>query len=331
MIKLFEQHLKKFVVAAIAIIVALCFILLGSCGKNKAPKGSAENPVRFYFMPLKGEDVFNKYSPKLEQFIEANAGLAVEMVYTPDFITIVEAFGNKRCDAAFTNTLGYLMAHDWAKAEAYLKTLYGDVYDTYRGEILVKADSGIADVKELEGKTVAFADPFSAGGYLYALKLLNDKGVKPKKVVFAGGHSKAVEMLYKGEVDAAATYHERPTLSGEDRDARTELLKKYPDIIAKIKILALTDEIPTGPIALAEKLPSDVKTRLAGAVLGFARSPEGREALYNLYNVTGLAVASDSDYDGVRKTLKDLGKSVEEVVPGGVTFYKINSGSWLQY
>lgn len=322
--------MKKTLLTVVALMIALTFVI-SACNRQKSPKGTVDNPIRFYFMPLKGQEQFDKYSPKLKQFIEANAGLAVEMIYTPDFITIVEAFGNKRCDAAFTNTLGYLMAHDWAKAEAYLRTLYGDVYDTYRGELLVRTDSGIDEIKGLTGKTVAFADPFSAGGYLYALKLLNDKGVKPKKIVFAGGHAKAVEMLYKGEVDAAATYHERPTLTGEDRDARTELLKNHPDIISKIKILALTDEIPTGPIAFSQKLPADVKTRLAGAILGFARSPEGREALYNLYNITGLAIASDSDYDGVRKTLKDLGKSVEEVVPGGVTFYKINSGSWLEY
>jgi phosphonate transport system substrate-binding protein len=321
--------MKKIFAAILAFTVVFSFIFI-SCKKN-SPKGSADNPIRFYFMPLKGEEQFKKYSPKMKQFIEANTGLAVEMVNSPDFITIVEAFGNNRCDAAFTNTLGYLMAHDWAKVEAYLRTLYGDVYDTYRGEILVRSDSGINDLKGLDGKTVAFADPFSAGGYLYALKLLNDKGVKPKKVLFAGGHEKAVEMIYNGEVDAAATYHERPTLSGEDRDARTELLKKYPDVIAKIKILALTDEIPTGPVAFAEKLPSDVKTRLAGALMGFARSSEGREALYNLYNVTGLTVGNDSDYNGVRKTLKDLGKTAEEVVPGGVTFYKINSASWLEY
>ncbi len=311
--------------------VLILSVTVAACKKQIEPAGSAQNPIKFYFMPLKGEEVFKKYAPAFETYIEQNAGLAVETKYSPDFITIIQAFGNKRCDAAFINTLGYLMAYDWAKAEAYLRTLFGDVYDTYRGEILVRSDSSIADISDLDGKTVAFADPFSAGGYLYALKLMHDKGVKPKKTIFAGGHAKAVEMLYKGEVDAAATYHERPTLTGEDRDARIELSSKYPDIISKIKILALTDEIPTGPVAFSAKLPAEVKTKLAGAILGFARTPEGREALLNMYNVTGLTVGNNADYDGVRNTLKELGKSVEEVVPGGITFYRQNASTWLEY
>jgi phosphonate transport system substrate-binding protein len=319
---------RKFLICLLILCVAapIC-----SCHKRKGEPGTVGNPLAFYFMPLKGEDVFNKYAPLIKGYIENNAGLAVKPIYAKDFITIIEAFGKKRADAAFMNTLGYLMAHDWAKAEAYIETLYGDVYKTYHGEILARTDSKINSVEDLAGKKIAFADPFSASGYLYALKLLNDKRVVPGKVVFAGGHKKAIEMLYKGEVDAAATYHSKPDMAGSDRDARIELLRAYPDIISKIKIIALTDEIPNGPIAFSHDLPEPVKTKLAGALMGFARTVEGRDALINLYNITGLTVGNDADYDGVRKVLKDLGKSADEVVPGGITFYRTHVDAWLEY
>lgn len=320
--------MKKMLIV-LGLIVA--FISTGSCTGRKGEIGTADNPILFYYMPLKGEKVFAEYAPKLEKYIEANAGLAVESRHAKDFTTIVEAFGKKKADVAFMNTLGYLMAHDWAKAEAYLQQLYGDVYRSYRGEILVRTDAKINDVKDLEGKTIAFADPFSASGYLYPLKLLHDKKIKPSKTVFAGGHKKAVEMVYKGEVDAAATYHTRPTASGIERDSRIELMKEYPDIISKVKIIALTDEIPNGPVAFSSKLPEAVKTKLAGAIMGFARTPEGRKALTEIYNITGLAVGNDDEYDGVRKVLKDLGKTVDEVVPGGITFYRTHAEAWLEY
>lgn len=317
----------------LSLLVLVCVVSVAfvSCDRRKGVPGSAENPIRFYFMPLKGEEAFQKYAPMLDQYIEANAGLAVETIHAKDFVTIVEAFGKKKADLAFMNTLGYLMAHDWARAEAHLQSLYGDVYKNYRGEIIVRTDSGINEVSGLEGKTIAFADPFSASGYLYPLKLLHEKKIKTKKSVFAGGHVKAVEMVYNGKVDAAATYHTRPSLSGEERDARIELSKKYPDIISKVKIIALTDEIPNGPIAFSKTLPNDVKTKLVGAIMGFARTPEGRDAVFNLYNITGFTLGNDAEYDGVRKTLKELGKSIDEVIPGGITFYRSHAEAWLEY
>lgn len=322
--------MKKYLLFTLAVaVVATAFI--SACTARKGAPGSASNPIRIYFMPLKGDEAFNKYAPILEKYLEAGSGLAVECIHAKDFISIVEAFGKRKADAAFMNTLGYLMAHDWARAEAHLMSLFGDVYLNYKGEIIARVDSGINMVEDLKGKTVAFADPFSASGYLYPLKLMHDKNVKPKKTIFAGGHKNAVEMVYQGKADAAATYHERPTESGMERDARAELIKSYPDIISKVKIIALTDDIPNGPFAISKSLPEDVKAKLVGAMVGFARSPEGRDTLYNLYNITGFTVGNDSDYDGVRKVLKDLGKSADEVVPGGITFYKTHSEMWMQY
>ena len=38
---------------------------------------------------------------------------------------------------------------------------------TYKGQILVRTDSGITDIKGLKGKKFAFVDPLSASGTLY--------------------------------------------------------------------------------------------------------------------------------------------------------------------
>jgi phosphonate transport system substrate-binding protein len=306
----------------VTLIALTCMAFTSSCEWRMGNLGSDKNPITFYFLPLKGTQVFKKNAPLFEKFIKEKAGLATKAMEAPDFVSIVKALGQKKADIAFTNTLGYLLAHDWAGAEAHIIPLYGDVYASYRGEIIVRSDSQINRLTDLNGKNIVFADPYSTGGYLYPLKLLNDRNVKLKKTIFAGGHKKAVEMLYDGKVDAAAVYHTRPTDEGLARDARMEIADLHPDVISKIKILALTDEIPNGPIATRKNLPDDIRVKLVGALMEFARTPEGREALFNLYNITGLAIARDSEYDNVRKTLKELNKTVQEVVPGGISFYR---------
>ena len=307
-------------VAALALVLTLSFAL-AACGGRRGEIGSAKNPIRFFFMPLKGDQAFAANAPAFKKYIEQSTGLIVEPVAAPDFTTIVKAFGNNQADIAFMNTLGYLMARDWAKAEAHLMMLYGDVYRTYRGEFLAQVGGPISNPTDLESKTIAFGDPFSAASYLYPLKYMKDRGIKPGKTLFAGSHRDAVEMVYSGKVDAAATYHSKAAPDGTERDARAELLATHPDVFDKVKIVALTDEIPNGPVALRRNLPEDVKAKLVGALIEFSRTPAGRSALMGLYNASGLTPAADADYDGVGKVIKELGKSIEEVVPGGVTFY----------
>jgi len=316
-------------IIALVLFTTVSIFFIGSCEKRKGVVGTQKNPINFYFMPLKGEDVFEKNVPMLKKYLEEKTGLTIKTIPSPDFISIIKAFSNKNADVAFINTLGYLMARDWTKAEARLISIYGDVYKDYQGEILVQVKSGINTLSDLNGKKLAFADPFSASGYLYALKLLEENNVKPGKIIYAGGHIKAVEMVYKGEVDAAATYHSRPSAEGIDKDARSELVKKYPDIFLKLKILALTDKIPNGPVAFRSDLPEDIKNKLTDALLAFSKTVEGRLVLSNLYNMTGLEPANDSDYDSVGQTIKKVGKSIEQMVPGGVTFYNMKIGPLL--
>ena len=175
----------RFLVFA-ALVLVLSTAL--SCTWRRGEIGSEKNPIRFLFMPLKGEEAFQAATPILEKFIEERTGLKVEATHVPDFISIVKALGQRKADIAFMNTLGYLLAHDWAKAEAHLRYIYGDVYTSYRGELLARAGSGMDSVKDLEGKAIAFVGPYSTGGYLYPMTLLLDNGVKPGRIVFAGGH-----------------------------------------------------------------------------------------------------------------------------------------------
>lgn len=301
-----------------------------ACLKKHGASGTKDNPIKMYFMPLKGEEAFKTNSPVIKKFLEDETGLAIRMINAPDFISIVRAFDNGQADIAFMNTLGYLMARDMSKVEARLVSIYSDIYKTYRGEIVAKVEGPISAGADLNGKTIAFADPFSSSGYLYALKYLTDNNIKPSQTVFAKGHKDALEMLLSGKVDAAAVYYSQPSPDGAIKDARFELAQKYPDILVKLKIIATTDEIPNGPVAMSEKLPNETKEKLEAALLKFAQTVEGRKVLNDLYNITGLTPVNGAVYDSVGAVIRRLGKTVDEMVPGGVTFYKQNISPLLK-
>lgn len=310
--------------AALACLLAVLVLSMRERTRLVEATGNRFQPIRFYFMPFRGEHTFARYAPSLEAFIKAHTGLEVQAMAAPDFMTTIKAFSAGSADIAFMNTLGYLMAREWTRAQAHLRLEYDDGRQSYRGQLIVRRDSGLRELRDLQGKTIAFSDPFSAGGYLYPLKLLSQQGVKPATVVFAKGHADAVGMVYRREVDAAATYAAEPNLRGEPQDARIEVRGQYPDVVSEVVVLTETEAIPNGVVALRRDLAPEIQTKLVGSLMEFARTPDGAEALQALYNVTGLSLADDAEYDAVRATLQQLGKTSAELVPGGVSFYKLH-------
>jgi phosphonate transport system substrate-binding protein len=303
-------------------ISILCCLVVTSSSCKKAPLGDPSNPLKLWFMPQKDAAVYEENAPKLKTFLEESMGLSVKTELANSYVDIIKALGQKKADAAFINSLGYLLANDWAGAEAILQYVYGDLYKSYSGEFITRVGSGIDKPSDINGKVIAFTDPYSASGYLYPLKYLKDKDIKPSKSVYAGSHLKVVEMVYNGEADAGAIYHEGWATRGPSKDARSLLAKKYPDVFSTIKVLAQTDEIPNGPVAVRKGLPSDMKAKLTKTLLQFSKTPEGRRTLMELYGMTGLAPVDDAAYDGIRQVVRDLGKSIQDTVPGGTPYYR---------
>ena len=169
----------------------------------------------------------------------------------------------------------------------------------YRGQIMVRTDSGIDALKDLKGKSFAFVDPASTSGHLYPKTLLLSKGLDPKnffgKTVFAGSHNAVVFSIYKGEVDGGAAYD----------GSRAAVAKSYPDIFEKIKVIAYTKEIPNDTVSVRKELPENLKITLREGLKTISRSPEGSKILKNLYGISGV-LDLDGLFDPVREAARLL-------------------------
>jgi phosphonate transport system substrate-binding protein len=89
---------------------------------------------------------------------------------------------------------------------------------------------------------------------------------------------------------------------------------QYPDVVKKIKIIELTESIPNDPIIFRKDLPEEMKQTIADAFVKYVNTPEGKITFNNVYGVTDLKVAKDSDYDSVRAMLKSLGKNADDMM-----------------
>ena len=131
--------------------------------------------------------------------------------------------------------------------------------------------------------------------------------MKPSQEVFQGKHDAVVTAVYQGQVDAGAVFYNKP-VDGKIKDAREKVMTQFPDVEQKVKIVTLTDDIPNDPIVIRKEIPAEHKTKIAAAFQScVAQMPD---AFRGINNSDAFAEVKDSDYDGIRKTVKLLGIDV---------------------
>lgn len=286
-------------------LVFFFLVLAAGCTRDRGELGSANNPVKFFFVPSVDMKLLEDTSRALKKYMEATTPYKYQISIPASYVAVVEAFGTKRADVASINTFGYVLAHEKYGAEARLMTVrFGE--ETYKAQWLARADGKIKKLSDLQGKKVAFVDPSSISGYLLPMKYLKDHGIKPKETVFAMRHDSVITMIYQRQVDAGVTFYSPPA-ENDIQDARRLVRAQFPDIEKKVKIIELSPPIPNDPIVFRKDLPEKMKKEIADALIKFAATPEGLDVLKKLSSVTALVHTTDAAYDTTRAAVKELG------------------------
>lgn len=282
----------------------------------KGEIGSADKPLRMAFVPSSDSRKVLASGRPLGDLLEKETGYKIEVSVPTSYAAVIEAVGAGNVDVAWLAPFSYVIARQKFEAQVILGSVRNGS-STYRSQIIAHADSGIKGIEDLKGKKFAFVDSASASGYLYPAALIKEKGGDPAtyfgQVVYAGGHDKVVIAVYGKNVDGGATFGNSAE-SGEPTDARTLVKSTLPDVMEKVKVIAVTDPIPNDTVSVRKGLPEAVVTRIQNGLLEVAKSEAGKKALRELYRIDGLAVAKDSDYDTLRRKAQLLNFNIEETI-----------------
>ncbi len=248
------------------------------------------------FVPSGDAQMILKGGEEIGRLLQKMTGLHFKTSVATSYAAVIEAMGAGKVDIGWLATFSYVLAHDKYGVELLLVVQrFGSPF--YRGQIMVRADSGIQDLAGLKGKRFAFVDPASTSGHLYPKTLLLSKGVDPehffKKSVFAGSHNAVVLSIYKGEVDGGAAYD----------GSRSAVAKTFPDVFDKVKVIAYTKEIPNDTVSVRKKLPEDLKLKIRDGLKQVSHSPEGSKVLKKLYGISGF-----TDLDGLFDPVREAGR-----------------------
>ena len=261
--------------------------------------GTSRNPVQMMFVPCGDAQVIVKGGQEVAELLKKETGLHFKTSVATSYAAVIEAMGAGKVDIGWLPTFSYVLAKDKYDIELLLIVQrFGSPF--YRGQIMVRADSGINSLNDLQGKRFAFVDPASTSGHLYPKTLLLSKGFDPKtffsKTVFAGSHNAVVLSIYKGEVDGGAAYD----------GSRAAVATSYPDVFEKIKVLAYTKEIPNDTVSVRKELPEGLKVKLRNGLKKISDSPKGSKILKRLYGISGLM-----DLDGLFDPVREAGRLLD--------------------
>lgn len=255
------------------------------------------------FVPSGDAQVIIKGGQEVAGLLHQETGLHFKSSVATSYAAVIEAMGAGKVDIGWLASFSYVLAKEKYDVELLLIVQrFGSPF--YRGQIMVRTDSGIKSLNDLKGKRFAFVDPASTSGHLYPKTLLLSKGLDPKtffgKSIFAGSHNAVVLSILKGEVDGGAAYD----------GSRAAVAKSYPDVFEKIKVLAYTREIPNDTVSIRKEFPEDLKVKIRNGLKKVSRSPKGSRILKKLYGISGL-VDLDGLFDPVREAGRLLNLNLE--------------------
>ncbi len=221
-------------------------------GASVAAAASADCPndgtVRFGVEPY---DTAPRLVPIYEQIgklIGEKLGCKVEVFVATSYNAEIEAMRNGKLEIGEFGPLGYVLAHQVAKAEAVADLRHRRRQARHLlGEHRHLARLGHQDRGRHQGaQSFAFSDPASTSGHLFPAYGLRKAGLDPDKdirAIYAGSHTASFEALYNHKVDA-----------GELNSEQLESAKQrghYKD--GDLVFLWKSDPIPIDPITRARR------------------------------------------------------------------------------
>ncbi len=210
---------------------------------------------------LPPEQVFRDWTPVLNE-VSKLTGLHLKLkTYSsvPEFET---AFLNGEPDFAYMNPYHAVMAR---KAVGYTPILRDDA-SRLKGILVVRKDSPITRVDQLNGATLAFPAPNAFGASLYMRALLIEEQNIHFKPEYVTTHSNVFRHVIIGRAQAGGAI-------------RRTLERETPELQAQLRVLYETPSAYPHPITAHPRVPTQAREALLQAFLKLGANPAFAERL----------------------------------------------------
>lgn len=216
------------------------------------------------------------WQPILDE-VSASSGIELKLIQSPNIPEFEKQFSEGKFDFAYMNPYHLIVAHDEQKYLPILKDIERKLF----GIIVVKKESPIQNIMELDGKTLAFPAPNALGAALIPRAEFSKKYNIKVNEMYVKSHSSVYLNVLLGVADAGGGVQK--TLSQEKAEVKDNL-----------RILYKTQQVSPHPIAVHPRVPGNVREKVTEAFLQLGKTEQGSGLLAKVpFRKIGKATLDD--------------------------------------
>lgn len=294
-------------------LLAAGMLMMAGCGSSSAASSagtSEKKSLTVQFVPTNNDGSMEAKVKPFQEYLSKKLDCDVTVTMATDYSTIVEAMASGQVDIGIMPPAAYVQARSQGAAKAILSSSLGD-YDeneqpvadtavsTFKGEVVVRADSDMKGLEDLNGKTIATLSANSASGYIYPVAEMKDLGINPTKdctLITVNDIPSELTAVLNGQADAAFVFE----------GARYVFASKFTDydLFKDLKVLYLTEgDIPNDAIAVLPAMSSEMQEKVKEVFLNMPNDEEGKEAMA-MWNHTAYSEADEKAYDTIESYIE---------------------------
>ena len=281
-------------------IILAAFVALSCHGPAEKP---AARTYRIGYMICNSEqETLSRFKP-LTAYLSKKLGIHFEIqaIDTTDFIKEVE-----KLDFTHTNSLLYVIMHRNNGVDVLAAEKQGSLGAKAKGLIITLKKSGISNIRQLKGKSMAFGPALGPTSYMAQLDLLLKSGIDPDNdlsgyTIPQGTfkHEKVIYGVLMGKFDAGGA----PLLDFERMAADGRIDQN------DFTILSESEPIPYCNFAVTQHVDEALAARMRQVLIGIRKDDtvELDGEVVNVLgraNVDGYETIDDKSFDNLRDMAK---------------------------
>jgi phosphonate transport system substrate-binding protein len=270
-------------------LITPILLMAGGCGNSDKPSASTgatdskggggefykPTSLKVGIIPSDDTEKIISQFEKLRGYLETSLKMKVTVLKLTSYAAVIEAMKHKKIDSAWFAPASYVIAETEANAEPIAVREDSKGASGYFSEIIVPANSSIADLKGLQGKKLTLVEASStSGGLVPSYMILQATGTPVEKlctVTYAGSHDSVINLVKGASVDAGATNN--LTIG--------RLIEEHKLTEADFKVIAKSDPLPDSPLCCRKDLDPGIKE-------AFWKALQDSAASLGTYSIAGI-------------------------------------------
>jgi len=197
-------------------------------------------------------------------------GVPVELFPAPDYAGVIQGLVAGQLDFAGLGASAYaaIYLQDPEAVDPIFVSAEVDGSTGYVAVMYTRADSGITSLEDMQGKSLAYADPNSTSGYLVPQFELRQAGINDSEYFsetgFGGGHEQAVIAVLNGQYDAGVTWAsgQGEVSEGYTRGNLRSMINNGLLDMADLRVIWTSNVIPNGPYVVRKDMPAEARATI---------------------------------------------------------------------